>query len=368
MTRKEEISIKLRRVRDFIAAADLKGVLLKSQPSFCWITAGGLNVVTIADNAGVASILVTPHDCFFITDTIEIARMTEEEQLESLGFTPVVFEWYKGSEAAAISKIAPSAAVACDLPLAKFRFMEKEIRELRYALLAPEIERYLWLGERASSGIESVLKDVAKPGMKESEIVGELSNILWAQRIDSVCWQAAADERAFRYRHAIPTERAVQKYLMLNVNARKWGLVTTVTRSVHFGKTDSKLVKQYRDTAYIECAMIALTRPMSAVADIFLKTCDLYEQLGYAGEWKNHHQGGAQGYRNRDYLMKPDSTEKVLENQCFCWNPSVSGTKSEDAFIVRSDGPQFITKPMVFPTMDIDYEGSHFLRPALLEK
>jgi len=66
--------------------------------------------------------------------------------------------------------------------------------------------------------------------------------------------------------------------------------------------------------------------------------------------------------------MKPDSTEKVLENQCFCWNPSVSGTKSEDAFIVRSDGPQFITKPMVFPTMDIDYEGSHFLRPALLEK
>jgi Xaa-Pro aminopeptidase len=368
MTRKEEVGSKVQKVRQLIAAVGLKGVLLKSQPSFCWITAGGLNVMTIADTAGVASILITPRDAFFVTDTIEIARMTEEEQLETLGFTPIVFEWYKGSEAAAISRIAPAADVACDLPLAGFRFMEKEIRELRYALLAPEIERYLWLGERASSGIESVLRDVAKPGRKESEIVGELSKVLWAQRIDSVCWQAAADERAFRYRHAIPTERAIQKYLMLNVNARKWGLVTTVTRSVHFGTADPKLIKQYRDTTYIECAMIAFTRPKSAVADIFSKTCDLYQQVGYPGEWKNHHQGGAQGYRNRDYLMKPDSTEKVLENQCFCWNPSISGTKSEDAFIVRGDGPQFITKPMGFPTLTIDYEGIHFVRPALLEK
>jgi Xaa-Pro aminopeptidase len=368
MTRKEEITIKVRRVRELIGSTDLKAVLLKSQPNFCWITAGGLNVVTIADVAGVASILVTAKDCFFITDTIEIPRMREEEQLEALGFTPLVFEWYRGNEGEAISKVASSAEVGCDMRLPGFRCMEKEIRELRYALLAPEIERYLWLGEKASFGIESVLKEVAKPGMKESEVVGELSRALWKERVDSVCWQAAADERAYRYRHAIPTERVVQKYLMLNVNARKWGLVTTVTRSVHFGKTDPKLAGQYRDTTHIECGMIALTRPGAALADIFSRTCELYERLGYGGEWKNHHQGGAQGYRNRDYLMKPDSEEMVVEDQCFCWNPSISGTKSEDAIIARRDGPLFITKPAVFPMLTIDHEGQSFVRPGLLER
>ncbi len=368
MTRKEEIGAKVRRVRDLLGATGLKAILLKSQPDFCWITAGGLNVVTIADVGGVASVLITARESFFITDTIEIARMREEEELEALGFTPVVFEWYRGSELEAISKIVPPADVGCDLQIAGYRLLEKEIRELRYALLAPEIERYLWLGEKASAGIESVLKDLARPGMKEAEVVGELSRILWKDRIDSVCWQAAADERAYRFRHAIPTERALQKYLMLNVNARKWGLVTTVTRSVHFGKVDPKLTAQYRDTTYIECGMIALTRPGTSLADIFAKTCELYERLGYSGEWKNHHQGGAQGYRNRDYLMKPDSREKVVEDQCFCWNPSISGTKSEDAIVARKDGPLFITKPAVFPTLSIDYEGQSFVRPGLLER
>jgi Xaa-Pro dipeptidase len=351
MTRIEEIGKKIRRVRGLLGATDLKAILLKSQPNFCWITAGGLNVVTIAEVGGVASILITAGENFFITDTIESARMLEEEKLEELGFTPVVFEWHRGSELEAISRIAPPAEVGSDLPIAGCRLMEKEIRELRYALLAPEIERYLWLGEKASSGIESVLKEVAKPGMKETEVVGELSRILWNDRIDSVCWQAAADERAYRFRHAIPTERTVQKYLMLNVNARKWGLVTTVTRSVHFGQADPGLITQYRDTTFIECGMIALTRPGSSLADIFAKTCELYERLGY-----------------RDYLMKPDSREKVLEDQCFCWNPSISGTKSEDAIIARKGGPLFITKPMIFPTLSIDYEGQKFTRPALLER
>jgi hypothetical protein len=66
--------------------------------------------------------------------------------------------------------------------------------------------------------------------------------------------------------------------------------------------------------------------------------------------------------------MKPDSEEQVLENQCFCWNPSISGTKSEDAIITQKRGHLFITRPMVFPTVKIELEGLTFKRPALLER
>ncbi len=368
MTRQEEVAIKLQRIRALMKKEQLKGVLFKSQAGFCWITGGGLNVVTIADVQGVASILITERDAYFVTDTIEAPRISEEEALGELGFAPISFEWFSGNEAEAIARICVPAQVGCDLPAKGFRHMEKELRELRYQLLPAEIERYLWLGNKTSQGIETILKEVARPGMKESEVVGELSRILWKDRIDSVCYQAAADERAYRYRHAIPTEKAIQKYLMLNVNARKWGLVTTVTRSVHFGASDPALIKQYRDTTYIECQMIAATRPGASLKEIFASTCAFYERLGYKDEWRNHHQGGAQGYRNRDYLMKPDSLETVLEDQCFCWNPSISGTKSEDAIIARADGPLFITKPVLFPTLRIEAEGLTFTRPALLER
>jgi Xaa-Pro dipeptidase len=66
--------------------------------------------------------------------------------------------------------------------------------------------------------------------------------------------------------------------------------------------------------------------------------------------------------------MKPSSPERVLENQCICWNPSIAGTKSEDAFIVQAKGRLMVTKATVFPTLTITYGGEEFVRPGLLER
>jgi Xaa-Pro aminopeptidase len=367
MTRREEIEAKEARVRAYLQRSGLKGVLLKSQHNFSWFTGGGLNVVTIADTVGVSSILVTPTERFLICDRIEMPRMTEDEGLAEL-FTFVQYEWFDGSEAAQVAKLVPPAEIGCDLPGFGYPYVGQEIQELRYELLPVEIERYLWMGEKASWAIESVLKDFVQPGMNESEVVGELSKILWKDRIDSMCYQSASDVRAYKFRHAIPTERTIEKYLMLNVNARKWGLVTTVTRIVHFGAVPERLRKQFADTVYIECGMMHETKPGASMKDIYAKTCKLYEDLGYPGEWRLHHQGGAQGYRNRDYLMKPSSPERVLENQCICWNPSIAGTKSEDAFIVQAKGRLMVTKATVFPTLTMTYGGETFVRPGLLER
>ena len=228
-----------------------------------------------------------------------------------------------------------------------FRNIEPQIKEIRYSLTPSEIERYLWLGEKTSNAIETVLMEV-KPGQTEAEIAGELARLLWKHRIDPVGYQAAADERAYKYRHPIPTEKKIEKYLMLCVMARKGGLITTITRILNFGMLTEKLKKQYRDNSYIESTMIAATRPGEKTNKIYNKACDLYEELGYHNEWKLHHQGGAMGYDVRDYICTDKSEEVVQENQCFCWNPSISGTKSEDAIIAMKDGFEFVTKPILF--------------------
>jgi Xaa-Pro dipeptidase len=144
-----------------------------------------------------------------------------------------------------------------------------------------------------------------------------------------------------------------------------------ITRAVHFGPMSPVFRKQVEDTVWIENNMIAASKPGAAMKDIFVRTRQLYAEKGLPNEWTLHHQGGAQGYRNRDYLMFPASEEKIVEDQCICWNPTIAGpdygTKSEDAFIARKNGPLFVTVPVIFPTISMKAGGIDFVRPSVLE-
>ena len=367
MSRKEEISIKEERVRELIKSLGLEGIVFKKQSNFSWFTGGGINMVPVCTEMGFTTILVTNKEKYLIANRIESARNMEEENLKEFGFNLLEYEWFESKEYDLIKRIVPSLNVGCDMSVYSLKNIEPQIKEIRYSLTPSEIEKYLWLGEKTSDAIESVLMEI-EPGQTEAEITGELAKRLWKNRIDPVGYQAAADERSYKYRHPIPTEKKIEKSLMLCVMARKWGLIATVTRLLNFGALSEKAKKQYRDNVYIECEMIAATRPGEKTNKIFNRARDLYEELGYHNEWKLHHQGGAMGYDVRDYVCSSESEEVVQENQCFCWNPSISGTKSEDGFIAMKDGFKFVTKPILFPKMEVKVDGIKFQRPTILEK
>jgi hypothetical protein len=64
-------------------------------------------------------------------------------------------------------------------------------------------------------------------------------------------------------------------------------------------------------------------------------------------------------------LKTPDL---VQENQTFTWNPSITGTKSEDTILATSKGTEMITKPILYPTLSLKVEGTSFTRPAIFVK
>ena len=365
MQRKQEVEIKLQRVRMLLREKDLHALLLKKQPNFCWLTAGGLNMVGIATEIGMTSLLVTETDCYVIANRIEADRMMIEEGLESLGFKLLTHEWYENKEMDLVRAVVGEGPIGGDVSAPNIANFDDEIKTLRYELTEGEIERYLFLGNKVSTAIEKILTEI-EPGDTEAEITGRLAAELWKDRIDPTGYMAAADERARLYRHPIPTLHKVDKYIMLCVNARYQGLILTITRLAHFGSVPAKLQKQYRDNVEIECTMISKTKIGTPMNVPFLAGIDLYESKGYTDEWKLHHQGGAMGYYGRDIRVSHSTEEKVRVNQAFCWNPSITGTKSEDGFIATAEGPIMITYPVIFPTLEMEIGGIAFSRPDML--
>ncbi len=362
----QEVEIKLARVRKLLDEQNLQAVLLKKQANFSWLTAGGYNMVGVASEMGVTSVLVTAKKHYVIANRIEAARMMDEEDLGQLGFELLTHEWYEDKEGAFVKEVVGEGKVGCDAGGASYTNIDGQVKVLRYELTEAEVERYLFLGTKLSTAIEKVLAGI-KPGDTEAEITGRLAAEVWPDRIDPTGYMAAADDRARLYRHPIPTMNKVQNYIMLCLNARYKGLITTITRFAHFGPVPADLKRQYADNVEIECAMIANTKVGQPMNIPFLKALDLYESKGYKEEWKLHHQGGSMGYYARDVKVTESTTDIVLANQAFCWNPSISGTKSEDGFIATEKGPVMISKPITFPTLTLQVDGIEFVRPAILE-
>ena len=248
--------------------------------------------------------------------------------------------------------------VGADIGFGGCQNIDGDIKKQRYSLTEGEIQRYLFLGEKLSRAIEKIALGV-RPGDSECEIAGRLAAELWKDRIDPTAFQVAADDRVSLYRHPIPTTRLIKKYVMISANARYKGLITTVTRIVHIGKADPQLIRQYNANCEIECRMIAATKPGVAISVPFQVGRAAYKEFGYEREWELHNQGGAQGYLARDIRAVPTTKDSVEEHQAFCWNPSITGTKTEDAFIVTHDGPRMITQPVVFPAIEYQKDGLH---------
>lgn len=362
-----EIKEKERRVQVFLDQKGLSGLLLKRQANFSWMTAGGLNLVGITTEVGAATLLITGDAKFVICNNIEAPRMIEEEGLETQGFTAKSFPWHEDQEISIIRELVGGGQLGADVPFPNATVFAEDIARLRYSLTPEEYERYRWLGEKVSLALERTLTETRK-GEKESEVVARLCGELWKDRIDPITLMSAADDRIFRFRHPIPTEKKIEKYLMVSVNARKWGLIVSLTRFVYFGKVPEKLREKYHANVFIDCAFMASTRPGVAASDVLRKGIQAYEKMGYGEEWKLHHQGGSIGYTGRDYRTGFNTPDIVQENQAFTWNPSITGTKSEDTIVATSRGPEIITKPMIYPTLSMEAEGVAFTRPDILEK
>jgi len=359
----DELTEKRQRLQTFLDQHNLDAIYLSQVANFAWLTAGLEPVVMINSERAEAGLLVTRNKDYVICNSVEYPRLRDEDRLEDLGYEFHVTPWYDG--APRFDDLVQDLRWASDWPVLDAPDLSAEISRLRFQLTPQEVIRYRWVGYHTGKAIERAARAV-RPGMSEVQIAGLIAAQALDQGITPVLLLVGVDERIYRFRHPIPTQKQLERYAMLVICGRRWGLVASATRFVHFGLLPAELKHNQEACAYVDATFNAATTVGSRVSDVFQQAIAAYAQMGFPSEWQKHNQGGAAGYLSRDYEGTLDCNEFVLAEQGFAWNPSITGIKSEDTMIVHDTGCEFITITGDWPSLPVELGDRTWERPAIL--
>ena len=348
---------------------NLACVLLNTQHNFSWLTGGRSNGIDLSRENGAGWLLVTRSGKrYVIANNIEMSRLLTEE-VSSTEFEPIEITWQAEKDPYAVinavGSVAGDGAIGCDIGFPETRWIEPSIARCRFELTADEIERFKALGRDSGEAFESVIPRLV-PGQTENEVARIVRDELAARGIFSVVTLVAGDDRIARYRHPIPTDNKWNDTVMIVICAKRHGLIASSSRIISAGDVPSDLQRRTEACAAVNAALYAGTVPGATGSELYDIASKAYDAQGFAGEIKKHHQGGPCGYRTRDWVAHPDSTDVAHPNQAFAWNPSITGTKTEETAILVDGGLEIITSTNSFPAISTFIDGREYISPGIL--
>jgi len=363
-TIQDEISFKKQQLIEFMKERNLAGLLLSRHENVAWATAGQVDMrVAIPAAMGSAAVFMRKDgSAFYLTTKNEAPRMHDEE-FGGLPFEPVVLPWTEGNFAKAARGLTPSDTIGADTHEANCEAVN--LAALQSQLQPTEIERYRLLGAMTARVVEDVILHL-EPGVTEEEISAIAASRLIQPAILPSVLLMAVDDRILKYKHALPRGGRLKRFAMVNLCARKWGLVISMTRFVHFGPMPQSLSDGFDAAAKVNAALLHATRAGATATQLFTVARDAYAAAGLPGAEELHHQGGATGYGEREWLAAPNGTDVVMDRQAFAWNPSAQGGKVEDTVLLQNGAIEILTETTQFPAVVTVAGGESYTSAGVL--
>jgi antitoxin VapB len=360
----DEIGVKKQQLVEFMEKSNLAGLLLRRHENVAWATAGQVDMrVAIPAATGSAAVFVRKDGSSYYLTTDNEAQRMHDEEFGGLPFEPVVLPWTDGDLAKAARGLAAAGVIGADTHEAGCEAVS--LGALRSQLQLEEIERYRLLGSMTARVVADVVLHL-EPGVTEHEISAMTASRLIQRAILPSVLLMAVDDRILKYKHALPRGGRLERFGMVNLCARKWGLVVSMTRFVHFGSMPQSLSDGFEAAAKVNAALLHATRAGATAAHLFAVAKDAYAAAGFAGAEELHHQGGATGYGEREWLAAPNGAEVVLDRQVFAWNPSAQGGKVEDTVLLLDGAIEAMTETTEFPEVITEVEGESYTSSGVL--
>ncbi len=358
---------KLNRVRAYLSEQPFTGILLGKRYNFAWLTAGADNHVEDGTRDGNSHLLVTEDRVYLLGSRIEMPRLRAEEDI-GLGETEVEYDWYEGDLVEVVKGLSlDPKRIRTDTSGLGFSVLPGDFEELRYELTEEEIPRYRQLGKEVTEIVENFCFTIEK-GETEYEISARLAAGIKKHGINPALVLVGSDERGMNYRHPIPKGKKARSYVMVVVCAERRGQYVNLTRSVSFDPVEKELSKKQRVCAEVEAEAVINTKVGKPLNEVLDRMKEVYSAHDYPEQPELHHQGGPTGYREREFLVTPETKQEVRNNQAFTWNPSVNGAKTEDTILADRTGVSPISEPgESWPVWEVEKEDKVIRRPRIAE-
>ena len=363
--RSVELTDKYARLGAFLDRHQLDAVLLSRHENIAWITAGQVEArVALGVETAVTALLVTRNGLrYYLAPNNEAPRLADEE-FSGLGYEPVIYPWYEGP-VRLLRELAGGATLGSDSPIPGAT--QVNLAGLRSPLLQPEIERFTSLCRQTADVTASLLESL-EPGITEDEMAARTAAALLELGITPTVLLMAVDDRIRKYKHAVPRQGRLERYGMINLCARKHGLVGSITRFVHFGPVPADLAGSFKSAAHIHSELLHATRAGATSAQLFDVAHKAYVAAGADEEIELHHQGGPCGYTEREWIITPSGTETVALPQAFAYNPSLRGAKVEDTAVVTEVAVEILTDTPTLPIIETVIDGEVYRSAGVLQR
>lgn len=338
------------------------GIIIVSQPGFAWLTGGGSNRIDGSREQGSGALFVRADGRrYAIANTIEMPRLMAED-LAGGDWEPLEYPWVDDHAIpdvivrTALQTRSAVTTIGADWPIPGAQLLERPIAGARALLTPSEVVRYRALGADAGAAMGAVARGL-EPGLSELQIARLIVDAAAGLGGRATVVLVAADERMRRFRHPVPTSATWRYAVMLVACIERAGLVVALSRIVTAGEAADELIRRTAACGRVFGRLLEATRPGTRGADLFATAQRAYEEAGFPGEERRHHQGGAIGYRSREWVAHPASEERVQPRQAFAWNPSITGTKVEDTALLTDDGIEIITGSGDWVSNPIEVQG-----------
>ncbi|HYK36920.1 M24 family metallopeptidase [Alloacidobacterium sp.] len=355
--RAAELDEKWSRLTDLLESSQLSAILVQRNENIAWITGGQVEArVAIPLETAVTSLLLMRNGRkYYLTSNNEAPRLADEEFLH-LGCEPIITPWHQ-DPLAEVHRLVGTGAIGADRPRAGFSPVD--LAPLRAPLTPAEVTRFRWLAEHTADATATTLLEI-EPGLTEDQMSAAVAHRLLAEGLLPTVLLMAADDRIYKYKHAVSRGAVLERYGMLNLCARKWGLAVSITRFVHFGPPPQKLADGFAACAEINAKLLHASRQGVTSAELFSVAARAYREAGFPSEEELHHQGGPAGYLEREWVATPTGLQTLSETEALAWNPSIRGAKVEDTALLQNGAIEVLTQTPSLPQIHTKIEGINY--------
>ena len=334
----EEFQWKVDRLRSLMMKRRVSSILITRNDNFSWITSGGRGWVVSGSDRSVAWVLVSEDTAYLVSNNIESRRLLSEEIKGD--FKLIEYKWYEDP----LEKIERflGDSPASDEGIPGFINVSEDLKNLRMVMSVWEIDRARRMGREMEKILEGAIED-SRSDMSELELAGEIKKRFQVEGYELPVLLVFSESTRKLYRHNLPGSNRLGRFFFVSICAEKYGLVLSMTRSAAFvGVPDDIEMQHYLNTK-IDARIMESTEPGKALRDMFFTIRDIYSEYNHEDEFEKHHQGGIAGYNSREEKATPSSQTVLKPNMLVAWNPTITGTKSEDTILLKEDGFELLT-------------------------